>query len=79
MDEFMALIGHSVFAEEYRGDLETAANEALRRMQDGPKDLDEYATILSSCIILFTLAGKFHNAYDFLDRLKEDVLGHLPH
>ncbi|KAJ5855619.1 uncharacterized protein N7529_009563 [Penicillium soppii] len=75
-DHFINLCGQSVFAEEYRGDLDTA----WKLLQEQPTNLPvgpEYAQLLRCKTIYAILTGNLKNAYENLHILY-GILDQIP-
>ena len=76
---FLGLCGRSLFAEEYRGDLD-AAEDYLRQTRpdaSSPTDLETYAEYLRCSMVFESLRGRPADAYESLAKL-EALLGQLP-
>jgi CHAT domain-containing protein len=77
-ESFFAACGRSLFAEEYRGDFESAQNE-LNSCQVNLNSPENHATYLRSKIFFSTLTGRLSSAYDALNDLRsllEDLPAH---
>ncbi|KAJ5536588.1 hypothetical protein N7513_009774 [Penicillium frequentans] len=69
-EHFIDLCGRSLFAEEYKGDLD-AAWDYLDSVQYDTLELNDRAEYLRSSSIYATLVGNFADAYRHLDSLHE--------
>ncbi|KAJ5280213.1 hypothetical protein N7478_005585 [Penicillium angulare] len=78
-EHFVTLCGNSLFAEEYKGDLDAAYDylQQLEVQYDTLPDLNDKAEYLRCSSIYAILTGNFGNAYKHLDSLHK-LLNQLP-